>query len=283
MSGDDVVSLANIGAGIVEITRTAGANGGISFRVAESIAADLRQKILRGGFEEGPLPKQEDLVAQFGVSGPSIREALRILEAEGLITVRRGKFGGAYVHKPNWSSAAFAIGLSLQGQGVTLNDLANSLLALEPMCAVACAERGDRKTTVVPALNENLKRSELVLGHGGDYTATARAFHDVMVDFVENQTTRLLVRSMVAIWSIQEQIWAYTMQESGQYPEEDEQRLVLRSHRKLVEYIEAGDAESVSRHATKHLRATQRLVLERYGDRVVDASSPAAMKAFKSL
>jgi DNA-binding FadR family transcriptional regulator len=97
---------------------------GFSPRVAESIAADMRKRILRSESDNVPLPRQDDLTAQYGVSGPSLREALRILEAEGLITVRRGKFGGAYVHKPSWSSAAYAFGLSLQGQGVTVADLA---------------------------------------------------------------------------------------------------------------------------------------------------------------
>jgi DNA-binding FadR family transcriptional regulator len=70
-------------------------------RVAESVAAELRARILGQGGEDYQLPTQDQLMAEFGVSHPSIREAIRILETEGLVTVRRGKVGGAQVHRPD--------------------------------------------------------------------------------------------------------------------------------------------------------------------------------------
>ena len=61
-------------------------------RIAETVAATLRARILsdRAGDR---LPTQDQLVREFGVSYPSVREALRILETEGLVTVRRGSVG----------------------------------------------------------------------------------------------------------------------------------------------------------------------------------------------
>src|SRR5215471_21606371 len=128
-------------------------------RIAETVAAELRTRILAG---DGPgdyrLPTQDQLVQDFGVSYPSIREALRILETEGLVTVRRGNVGGAEVHRPDESSAAYHLGLALQGARVTLGDLAAGLRMLEPLCAAECATRPDRAETVVPALVENVDR-----------------------------------------------------------------------------------------------------------------------------
>ncbi|WP_325728380.1 FadR/GntR family transcriptional regulator [Microbacterium sp.] len=263
--------------------RAQGARIGLSPRVAESIAADLRKRILRSEADDIPLPRQDDLTAQYGVSGPSLREALRILEAEGLITVRRGKFGGAYVHKPNWSSAAYAFALSLQGQGVTVADLAATILTIEPMCAAACAQRADRHETIVPALEETLRDTEAHIGDGARYSAAARIFHDVLVSGLDNQTMQLLVRAMVAIWSIQEQTWAESANAASQYPGVEPQRESHRTHAALVRLIADGDVEGASKLATAHLRATQAIVLERYGAEIVDASSLAAVQAFKSL
>ena len=114
-------------------------------RVAGSVAATLRERILAGIEIEGStLPTQDQLVQEFGVSYPSIREALRILETEGLVTVRRGNVGGAQVHRPDESSAAYHLGLTLQGGRVTLGDLAAGLQMLEPLCAGECARRVDR-------------------------------------------------------------------------------------------------------------------------------------------
>jgi len=256
---------------------------GMSSRVAESIASDLRKRILRGEADGAPLPRQDDLTRQYGVSGPSLREALRILEAEGLITVRRGKFGGAYVHKPSWSSAAYALALSLQGQGVTLADLAESLLVLEPMCAAGCAVRADRAGTIVPALRASVADTEAHIGDDVQFSVSARAFHDLLVGGLPQESMRLIVRSMVAIWSIQERIWAETVNAASQYPSEDSQREAYRTHAALLRLIEEGDVDGARRLSAAHLEASQAIVLERFGSEVVDASSLAAVQAFKSL
>ena len=57
-------------------------------RLAEIIAASLRDDILTGKLKEGDsLPRQEDLFTKFRVSLPAVREAMRILETEGLVEV----------------------------------------------------------------------------------------------------------------------------------------------------------------------------------------------------
>ena len=77
-------------------------------RTAEIIADELRRQIIEGELADGDLlPRQEVLVEQFNVSLVSLREALRILETEGLLSVRRGNRGGAVVHAPAKASAAF--------------------------------------------------------------------------------------------------------------------------------------------------------------------------------
>jgi len=258
-------------------------NGRVQSRVSEAVAADIRQRILRGTYPAGPLPKQDDLIEQYGVSGPSLREALRILEAEGLITVRRGKFGGAFIHPPSWSSAAYALGLSMQGQGVRVHDLAAAIRDLEPRCAASCAGRADRAETVVPALEANIADAETVVGDGANFTAVARAFHDVFVDFAENQTLRLVVRSLVAVWTIQEQAWAEAMEGEGSYPAVERQLAALDAHRAIARLVAQGETTKVARVAAEHLDATQPRVLNFCGDRIVDASSQAAVRGFRGL
>ena len=65
-------------------------------KVAELVAAEIRRLIVRGEVEEGAalLPESE-LMVEFGVSRPTLREAFRILESESLISVTRGSRGGA--------------------------------------------------------------------------------------------------------------------------------------------------------------------------------------------
>jgi GntR family transcriptional repressor for pyruvate dehydrogenase complex len=262
-------------------------------RVAESVAAELRARILDGGPAEGTassaangedyrLPTQDQLVREFGVSYPSIREAIRILETEGLVTVRRGSLGGAEVHRPDETSAAYHIGLALQGSRVTLRDLADGLQLLEPLCAAECAGRDDRATAVVPALRANVEASAGLIGDGVAFTSIAREFHDLVVAFTPSATVRHLISSLVALWSAQEETWAEALASRGEYPSAAEADAVVRVHRRLTEEIAAGNAEEARRIARSHLAATQALLLDRFDDGVVNAASARARAAIKS-
>jgi GntR family transcriptional repressor for pyruvate dehydrogenase complex len=257
-------------------------------RVAESVAAELRARILSeppdsaADTEAYRLPTQDQLVREFGVSYPSIREAIRILETEGLVTVRRGSLGGAEAHRPDESSAAYHIGLALQGSRVTLRDLADGLQLLEPVCAAECARRDDRATAVVPALRANVEASAALVGDGVAFTRTAREFHDLVVASTPNATVRHLIASLVALWSAQEETWAEALTARGEYPSAAEAGDVVRVHRRLTEEIEAGNVEEARRIARSHLAATQALLLDRFDDGVVNAASARARQAIRS-
>jgi GntR family transcriptional repressor for pyruvate dehydrogenase complex len=120
-------------------------------RLAQSVADRLRARIFSGELSEGSLlPKQEDLIREFNVGLVTVREALRILEVEGLITVNRGNLGGSVVHRPEQRRIAYMLALSLQSRDVDLADLLATIRLLEPVCAAACAGRADRMETVVP-------------------------------------------------------------------------------------------------------------------------------------
>jgi DNA-binding FadR family transcriptional regulator len=248
-------------------------------RIAETIAAELRDRILAGNDDR--LPTQDQLVSEFGVSYPSVREAIRILETEGLVTVRRGNVGGAEVHRPDESSAAYHLGLALQGGRVTLGDLAAGLRLLEPQCAAECARRADRRDAVVPLLSANIEASAGLVGDGVAFTQTAREFHDLLVALTPNATVRCVVSSLVALWSAQEETWAEVLTSRGDYPPNAEARSVVRTHRRILDEIRAGRAAEAERIARAHLAATQALLLERFGDGVVNASSARARQTFQ--
>jgi GntR family transcriptional regulator, transcriptional repressor for pyruvate dehydrogenase complex len=245
-------------------------------RVAESVAAELRARILasapRGG-DGYRLPTQDQLVQEFGVSYPSVREALRILETEGLVTVRRGSVGGAEVHRPDASSAAYHMGLALQGSHVTLRDLADGLQLIEPLCAAECARRQDRSVAVVPLLRANVEASAALIRDGAAFTRAAREFHDLLVALTPNGTVRYVISSLVALWSAQEEAWAEALARRGEYPTAAEAESVIRVHRRITDEIEAANEGEAQRIARAHLAAAQAILLDKFGDGVVNAAS----------
>jgi DNA-binding FadR family transcriptional regulator len=263
------------------------ANGGRrlgQLRMAEQVAAALRERILHADLRNGSLlPKQDELVAEFGVSYPSVREALRILETEGLITIRRGNVGGAEVHAPNATTAGYALGLALQAMRVPVADLGEALADLEPMTAARCARRSDRKDKIVPVLRDLVAATEEHINDDVQFTQVSREFHEALMTYCGNETLRLAVGSLSSLWSAQEEAWAESLASEGQYPNTRGRREVIRAHKRITDAIEAGDPAEAERLARVHVCATQRLVVSEVKDAVVEAGSAKAKARLRAL
>lgn len=242
-------------------------------RLAEMVADVLRQRILDAELPDGAsLPKQEDLLGEFDVSKPSIREALRILETEGLITVRRGNRGGAVVHAPRAQDVAYMLGLVLQSKAASLADVGLSLRHLEPACAAMCAEPEDREA-LVERLRTVHRAAVDSVEDGVEFVHHARRFHEEIVSSCGNETMKLVVGALESLWSAHEKAWALAAEEAGVFPEPEQRRRGLQAHERMLALIERGDAEGVQRVAYRHLGRSQLHALSAEGATRVQASS----------
>jgi DNA-binding FadR family transcriptional regulator len=187
---------------------------------------------------------------EFHVSRSSIREALRILETEGLVTVKRGKFGGAVVHAPNTHNAAHPLGVILQSLGVPLADLAGALQALEPTCVKLCALRADRMTTVVPRLNEILAETSVNLDDESKALRYSREFHETIVSGCGNQTLITVIGALKAIWFVHELDWTDRLLGRFDAPQ---RRFGLAQHERIANAIESGSADKAYRLMWSHM------------------------------
>jgi DNA-binding FadR family transcriptional regulator len=248
-------------------------------RLAEIIAASLRDDILTGKLKEGDsLPRQEDLFTQFRVSLPAVREAMRILETEGLVEVRRGNVGGAVVHLPTAERTAQMIAMVLQTRGATPSDVSGALSYIEPVCARLCAARPDRATQVVPALRAAIEAQQAEFEDSSRYTANARRFHETLVERCGSETMILVIGALETIWSAHESaVWeeagtgagdgagmgdgAGTDGDPAAALAERVRRAALRDHEKLLAAISAGDEDRAASIAGAHLAATRRSTL----------------------
>jgi DNA-binding FadR family transcriptional regulator len=239
-------------------------------RLAEIVAAKLRDDILSGKLKEGDsLPRQEDLFTEFRVSLPAVREAMRILETEGLISVRRGNVGGAIVHLPTPERTAQMISMVLQTRGTTPADVSGALSHLEPICTRMCAARPDRGTEVVPFLREVLAEQQAEFDDALRYSPTARRFHETLVERCGNETMIVVIGSLETIWTAHEsQVWdeAAATAANGEYAPDSPlakrtRRAALRDHEKILAAIEAGNEDRAAALATTHLGLTRNSTL----------------------
>jgi DNA-binding FadR family transcriptional regulator len=245
-------------------------------RVAEMVADILRARIVDGELPDGSyLPKQDDLIAEFRVSRPSIREAMRILETEGLISVRRGNVGGAEVHAPQSEPAAQMLGQVMQSRHVPLADVAVALRRLEPACAALCAERDDRAEAVVPVLQRLDEEAATALDDGLAFNEVARRWHEEMVGACGSETLILLVGTVEAIWSRHELALAGRTPAQGIAAERKRRVRTLQAHERVTRAIAAGDARAAERAARSHLEDTQRYLLEASPGALVSVTSVA--------
>jgi GntR family transcriptional regulator, transcriptional repressor for pyruvate dehydrogenase complex len=228
-------------------------------RAGERVAARLRKMILDGQLKDGDtLPRQEDLLQLFQVSHPSLREGLRMLEAEGLITIRRGKIGGATVQVPQPASVAFALGMVLQAEKATLDDLAAALHDLEPVCFALAARRPDRDKTLVPLLRASCDRQEANLDEEPAFTAASLEFHELVVEHCGNASIKVAVGAMTRLWSRHE---VNAVNRSRRRPSKVAARRgyveVVETHRALTDLIAAGEADQAKELSQRHLSSTQ--------------------------
>jgi DNA-binding FadR family transcriptional regulator len=241
-------------------------------RLAEMIARDLRNRILNGTIADGEmLPRQDELLEAFGVSMPSLRGALQILETEGLITVLRGSVGGAIVHIPKARSVAYNVGLVLQAGQTKLADVAVALEHLESLCVSFCTLRADRNTTVVPALWRLLHETREALDDLDEVTKVARRFHEELVAQCGNDTLILLVGALEAVWSAHEHEIVSEMTLDGTSPTLREREEFLKAHEQIIAAIADGDPVRAAAVAAAHLRSAERPLISR-GDASINAS-----------
>jgi DNA-binding FadR family transcriptional regulator len=232
------------------VASSAGVYRGRGPRAAALVAAYLRGQIVRGEIREGDaLPSEAVLMEQFGVSRPTLREALRVLESEGLLTVNRGSLGGFPVHTPNGEVAARFAGQVLQNRGATLADVLQACSVVEPQCAKMLAQH--RTSTDLDRLRECLEAGEHEITSVGPQRGSAHAaFHELVVELSGNQTL-MLVAGMLRHIVDQADPKLITNPETS--ASRQHLRRAQKEHRQLVELIESGDHQAAEQMWTRHL------------------------------
>src|SRR4051794_36590997 len=159
-------------------------------KTAELVAGHIRRRIVTGDLLEGDaLPPETALMEEFGISRPTLREAFRILESEGLITVRRGARGGARVQVPSTDVAARYAGLVLQHRGATVADVLDARVVVEAPAARMLAARRDR-ASIADKLQKKLDSFPDIDGEH------FHEFNALVVELTGNETLVLLTNML---------------------------------------------------------------------------------------
>lgn len=229
-------------------------------KTAELIATHLRRQIVRGELDAGEaLPSEAQLMEQFGVSRPTLREAFRILETENLIDVRRGAHGGAQVTAPDVSVAARYVGVLLQIRDTTIEDVNEARLVTEPACARMLARRRTKQDladlrAVVEELRSVVEAGASAAPDPTQWSELTYRFHEFLLRRCGNNT--LAVQGAVLQDIVKTHLDVGVARGFGQPEAPDRFRKLIRSYNKLIDLIERRDADGAERHWRAHLDAS---------------------------
>jgi GntR family transcriptional regulator, transcriptional repressor for pyruvate dehydrogenase complex len=209
---------------------------------AVELASALRRSIVVAGLQPGaPLPSEAQLMAQQGLSRATVREAIRILVAEGLVQGRIGRLGGLEVAQPSPELASEWLANQLALRSATVNTLIEFRRIVEPQAAALAAERATPEQ--ISLMN--------AAAFSGD-TETELQIHNYVADATHNEILRLLLRAVHA-----------GLTEHGVYYEvaaAEDASAGTRDHQRLFHAIANRDSQRAEVLMRRHLEAVERVV-----------------------
>lgn len=225
-------------------------------RASSDVIAQIRRAILSGQYRPGDrLPTEREMAQQFGVSRVTVRDALRALEANGLVRVKVGGQGGPYVSEPDITQLSDSFSTHLQLRGTTFQELAEARMALEITAAELAAERATEADLL--ALN-NAIQGPMQPPLAADTASSSLDFHTALVIAAHNQALLTMFRATRAL--IQQAFDALHAQQP------DMAVAARKSHGKLYAAIAAHDAESTAKLMRAHLQEFAKRASRYYED-----------------
>ncbi|GAC49153.1 FadR/GntR family transcriptional regulator [Gordonia aichiensis] len=222
-------------------------------KASDVLANDLRERILRGEFPAGTaLPPERELVTQTRMSRTTVREALRILEVQGLVVIKTGRSGGAFVQQPGGDSVATSVNLLIRGQQLRLTDLLETREAIEPACAgLAAKYRNDDDIAALEAANSTI----------GDLQAPLEGFLRANVEWhigvAVASHNELLTGFMTALSNA-----IYSSTENKAFVDDDVRKTTFKAHKTITDAIRSGDSAAATRRMTKHVHGYAEAVVQ---------------------
>lgn len=222
-------------------------------KASEIIARLMRRDFVRQKLQPGDaLPPEHQLQARFEVSRPTLREALRILEAQQLVRIVRGAAGGARYRLPDIDMVAEHTGIFLEARGATQADLTEARLQLEPAIVAFIAHEGTAEA--IDALALSVDRHREAADDMAAFSAANQQFYDQLAAASPNKTLALFLlifRDLIARQS------AALGGEPpfGVRPSRKAVEAHIAAKEELIEHLRAHRAEAAAQLWARHLAA----------------------------
>ena len=220
---------------------------------ATQIVAEVRQSLFEKRLSPGDfLGTEKDLAARFGASRIVARDALRSLEALGIVEIRRGKGGGARIAQGNPRLFAEALAVQLELTGVAVAEIMDAQRAVETLAAELAAQNATAAD--IAKLRRLLADAEAGIGDLDRFTRLSRDFHLAVADASHNRVLS------VQLVSLEHVSWPrHNVTATARLA-----RHILEIHTRLADLIELRDASAARALMDDHVKMIRaRRVAER--------------------
>ncbi len=234
-------------------------------RAFEEVMAQLRRLALQGQLKPGDrLPAERDLAVRLGVSRNTIREALRGLEMAGVVELRKGAHGGAFLISPTGGSVATGLQDMFQLGSVTPAQLTEARLHFTAsVVRVACERIREEDIQELERSVEEAKQA----GIEGDFVLRSRInlrFHKILARSTDNPIFVAIVDGLIAI--MEHFIDTLGPPESG---------AVFPARAKIIAALRSRDADAAAAEMEKYLRSVHKDYLSRLDTRNAAVTEPS--------
>jgi GntR family transcriptional repressor for pyruvate dehydrogenase complex len=230
--------------------------GGRSTSLSSQIVAEVREALFTRRLKAGDfLGTEKDLAARFGVSRIVARDALRSLEALGVVEIRMGKGGGARIAQGNTRLFAEALAVQLNLAQVSAAEILDAQRAIECLAAELAAENATAADHA--ALRQLLAEAEANIHDSDAYTRLSRDFHLAIAEASHN---RVLVVQLISLEHVAWPTRNVTLTPAVA-------RRILEVHRELAALIEMRDAAGARRLMDEHVKMIRARRVAEHGGR----------------
>jgi GntR family transcriptional repressor for pyruvate dehydrogenase complex len=225
-----------------------------SRRVSETIAKRIKNQISAGRVLPGEkLPAEREMAQRYHTSRVSVREAYRSLEELGLLTIRRGADGGAFIADIDHTPMMRSLSLMLRLGKTTHEEITEARLLIEPPIARLAARNAGPDD--IERLRQILAQKESAMRRGGHRRCDMR-FHRAVAECAGNLPLKLLMHSLA---DLTVEVLARVEMSTGV------QHQVCEAHREILDAIERHDEDTAHDLMLRHVAAVQ----ERVGSELV--------------
>jgi GntR family transcriptional regulator, transcriptional repressor for pyruvate dehydrogenase complex len=236
----------------------------ISSVIAQSIVRNIATERLRPG---SPLPPEQAMASQYGVGRASVREALRLLESQGIVEIRRGNGGGPVVGTSASERFGETMTMHMQIRGANMNDLDDTVIALATIQAerAATAVRdGVADASAVAAMVE-ASRQDLARDADGDlssheFVESGGGFHRLVQAINPNPVLDLVTEAVSHIYSTRAAAGGVNF-----FPMETRMRLHL-DHIRIADAIQGGQCDLARQLMLDHQIIATRAIFDVFPD-----------------